>query len=78
MKTPDTTKQQLAICIRNDGYPVSLEVRKVYRVVSDTGADEHHFIRVLDESGESYLYPSEYFILVDLPDDVREAIFITA
>ncbi len=71
-------KQQLAVCIQNDGYPASLEVRKVYQVVPDVPAFEHGYIRVVDESGEDYLYPSSYFVLIDLPEAVSEAIFLTA
>ncbi len=48
---------QFAVCIKNEGYPVSLEVRKIYRVITYTHAAEHQYIRVIDESGEDYLYP---------------------
>ena len=54
-----------AICVRNDRYPVSLELRKRYRVLPDKFADEHQMIRVIDESGEDYLYPSRFFVRVD-------------
>ncbi|MGC8492644.1 MAG: hypothetical protein ACP5SH_12995 [Syntrophobacteraceae bacterium] len=67
---PDT----FAICIRNDGYPVSLEVWKVYRVIPDPRADEHSFVRVIDESGEDYLYPKGYFVGIQLPKAAREAL----
>ena len=48
------------ICIRNDDYPASLEKRKIYVQISDTEAETHHHIRVIDESGEDYLYPETY------------------
>jgi hypothetical protein len=51
-----------ALCVRNDGYPVSLELRKVYRVLADGRASKRHQLRVIDESGEDYLHPEEYFI----------------
>jgi hypothetical protein len=56
-----------AICIGNEGYPASLELRKVYEVISDAAAENHQLIRVVDESGEDYLYPTEYFGPIELP-----------
>jgi hypothetical protein len=50
---------RLAICVKNRGYPAALEVRKVYRVVPDREAAAHRLLRVIDESGEDYLYPRE-------------------
>ena len=58
--------QQFAICIRNDNYPASLEVRKIYQVLPDKTV-EPEFIRVIDESGEDYLYPASFFESVSLP-----------
>ncbi len=57
-----------AICISNEGYPASLEVRKVYRVLPDADAERHARLRVIDESGEDYLYPEEYFAPVEIPE----------
>src|SRR5438093_4149528 len=51
------TKSKFAVCIKNKGYPASLELRKIYRVVPDDVAAKHGQIRVTDESGEDYLYP---------------------
>ncbi len=73
-----TGGHQLVICIRNDEYPVSLEVRKVYEVIPDTVSATHHLVRVIDESGEDYLYPEDYFMLVDLPQPVRVALELAA
>jgi hypothetical protein len=56
------------LCIRNDGYPASLEVRKVYRSLPDAVALSRGFVRVVDESGDDYLYPSECFVPVELPE----------
>jgi hypothetical protein len=60
----------LAICLSNKGFD-DLEEAKVYRVVRDTKAAEVGCIRVVDESGEDYLYPASRFAMLDLPDDVR-------
>jgi len=49
-------KNQFAICIGNENYPASLEVRKIYQILPDTQASKHNLIRVIDESGEDYLY----------------------
>ena len=55
------------LCVNNDGYPASLEVRKVYRSLPDPVAASRGFVRVVDESGEDYLYRSELFVAVELP-----------
>jgi hypothetical protein len=49
------------VCVKNEGYPASLELRKIYQVLPDARAVEHQMIRVIDESGEDYLYPANYF-----------------
>lgn len=61
------SKTQFAICVKNQGYLASLELRKVYQVLSDDKAARHRLIRVIDESGEDYLYPRNFFIAIDLP-----------
>jgi hypothetical protein len=61
---------EFAICVANDGYD-DLEVWKVYPVLPDPSAVELGCIRVIDESGEDYLYPAERFAAVDLPKLVR-------
>lgn len=63
-----------AICIRNDGYPAALEPRKIYVVLPDASAATHQFIRIIDESGEDYLYPQDYFILTKFPPAVVAAL----
>lgn len=68
----------LVICIHNADYPASLEVRKVYEVVPDEQATRHHMIRIIDESGEDYLYPDAYFLPVELPRLVRVALKLAA
>jgi len=66
-------KKQFAICVRNDNYPASLEKWKVYQILPDAAAAEHHYLRVVDESGEDYLYPADYFVSIELPLLVQEA-----
>ena len=61
------------ICVRNEGYAASLELRKVYQAVPDAVATERHFVRVIDESGEDYLYPEEYFVPIELPRAAERA-----
>ena len=58
---------EFLLCVSNKSYPASLEVRKVYRGLPDPVAASRGFVRVIDESGEDYLYPSEYFVAVELP-----------
>jgi hypothetical protein len=60
-------KPQFAICVNNDDYPASLELHKVYRLLTDDQAEREGDLRVIDESGEDYLYPRKYFVLVELP-----------
>jgi len=60
-------QRKFALCLRNEGNPASLEVFKVYRVVSPHRHDDLQDIRVVDESGEDYLYPRENFLPIKLP-----------
>lgn len=66
-------RPQFVVCVKNQGYAASLELRKIYLVVEDARAEEHGLIRVIDESGEDYLYPAEYFAAIELPQAVEEA-----
>ena len=61
------------LCVRNDGYPASLEVRKVYLTVPDVAAAGRRLVRVIDESGEEYLYPADLFVPIDLPQSAAKA-----
>jgi hypothetical protein len=58
---------RVAVCIKNTGYPASLELRKIYRVIPDQEAAAEREVRVVDESGEDYLYPASWFVEVELP-----------
>jgi hypothetical protein len=68
-------KHEFVVCIDNHGYEVSLETRKLYEVIADTDAEKHHQIRIIDESGEDYLYPAALFDRVNLPAQVLERVF---
>jgi hypothetical protein len=67
-------RSHFVICIENSEYPASLEKRKIYETVLDADAEKHGQIRVIDESGEDYLYPSECFVNANLPEDIRAAV----
>jgi hypothetical protein len=68
-----STQQQFAICVQNEGYPASLELWKVYRVLPDNKATKHQLIRVVDESGEDYLYDQSWFVPIKLPQAAKAA-----
>ena len=68
------TAPKFVLCIKNDNYPASLEVRKIYQVMPDVLAASKHFIRVIDESGDDYLYPESYFLAVELPQATVKAL----
>ena len=70
--------RHFAVCINNRGYPASLELHKIYRVLPDEGAAEDGDIRVIDESGEDYLYPADRFVEVELPQTVRRSLLHAA
>jgi hypothetical protein len=63
----NTSGARFVLCVRNKDYPASLELRKVYQLLPDDRAMKHHQMRVIDESGEDYLYPEEYFVPIKLP-----------
>lgn len=67
--------QIFALCIGNRDCE-DLEIRKIYQVLPDDDAEKEGYIRVIDESGEDYLYPQAYFILVQLPREAQEALMV--
>jgi hypothetical protein len=71
-------KKQFYICVDNTGYEASLERRKIYQAVSDAAAARLDLIRIVDESGESYLYPDDMFVSVSLTASVRKAVMQAA
>jgi len=72
MKKTRSTKSYV-LCVRNDGYPASLLVRRLYERVPDRSAAARGLVRVVDESGEDYLYPEKFFVPLALPRPVTRA-----
>jgi hypothetical protein len=70
--------KQLVVCIDNDGYAASLEKRKIYLALPDTDAGKHGLLRIVDESGDDYLYPKTFFRPIVLPQGVRKAVLAAA
>ena len=69
-----TESTHFAVCVHNTGNEASLELRKLYEVISDPDAEMTGMIRVIDESGEDYLFPAGFFVRVPLPVAVEEAV----
>jgi hypothetical protein len=65
---------RFAVCLNNSDYPASLELHKIYRVIPDEEAALDGDLRVIDESGEDYLYPADFFAVIELPPAVEQAI----
>ena len=67
-------KTQFVICVKNEDYPASLQLWKVYRVLADEKAERRNLLRVVDESGEDYLFSASYFVPVELPQAAKTAL----
>jgi hypothetical protein len=67
-------RSSYVLCVRNRGYRASLERRKVYRQIADAWAHRHDLVRIVDESGEDYLYPRSYFVSIPIPKAARTAL----
>ncbi len=65
---------QFVVCVKNKGYAASLELRKLYQFIADRTAPKLGMIRVVDESGEDYLYPTDFFVPVQLPQSAEKAV----
>ena len=70
--------KQLVVCIKNEGYAASLEKRKLYLSLRDPAAEKHGLIRIVDESGDDYLYPKLFFRPIALPLAVKRAVLAAA
>ena len=70
--------KQFFVCIDNDGHHASLEKRKIYVALPDSDAEEHGLLRIIDKSGDDYLYPKALFRLIDLPENLRKAVLSAA
>jgi hypothetical protein len=65
---------RFAVCVENEGYDVSLERNKIYRLLPDPEAESEGDVRVVDESGEDYLYPADWFVPIDVPEAVAASL----
>jgi hypothetical protein len=70
--------KQLVVCIDNEGYPASLEKRKIYVSLRDPAAEKHGQLRIIDESGDDYLYPKMFFRPIALPQSIKKAVLAAA
>jgi len=68
----------LVVCVSNEGYRASLEKRKIYLSLRDTDAEKHGLLRIVDESGDDYLYPKAFFRPIALPQSVKKAVLAAA
>jgi len=71
---PKPNDVRFVICIENEGYEASLERLKLYLEIRDSDAKSNDQVRVIDESGEDYLYPNRFFATIDLPQSVRRVL----
>ena len=65
--------QRYVLCVKNRGNPAALEVRKIYRQIKDAPAESRGLVRVIDESGEDYLYPAAFFVPIEVPREAARA-----
>ncbi|MGR3320239.1 MAG: hypothetical protein ACUZ8O_17370 [Candidatus Anammoxibacter sp.] len=70
-------EKKFVLCIRNEECE-DLELRKIYQVIPDKSASKNGYFRIVDESGEDYLYPESYFILVKLPRKAQDALMVAS
>jgi len=69
-----SASKQLVVCINNEGYPASLEKRKIYVLLRDPVAEKRGLLRIVDESGDDYLYPKMLFRSIALPQSIKKAV----
>ena len=73
-----TPAKHLVVCLKNEGYPASLEKRKIYVALPDPAAEKHGLVRIIDESGEDYLYSKKFFRPIALPASLKRAVLAAA
>jgi len=73
-----SAKRRYVVCVNNDGYAASLEKRKIYQALPDAGATAHDLLRVIDESGEDYLYPAKWFVPINVSPTMAKALALAA
>ena len=80
MKRPNSKKARVrfVVCVRNKGYEASLDVGKFYRVIPDSEAEGHGYLRIVDESGEDYGYASDRFFPIDIPRPLEKVLLKAA
>ncbi len=78
MKKTGRSRVRFVVCIKNKGYEVSLELCKLYRLVSDQDAERRGYLRVIDESGEDYGYSAKRFLSIEIPKPVERALLEAA
>jgi hypothetical protein len=71
-------KGGVVVCVNNKNYQASLEPRKIYQAIPDSGAARHRLVRVIDESGEDYLYPRDFFLPIEVPKAIERVLFASA
>ncbi len=76
MKRKGKPEMQFAVCINNEGYPSSLEVGKLYRILPDDEATSHGYLRVIDESGEDYGYSNDRFFQIEVPEALEKTLLV--
>jgi hypothetical protein len=69
-----SAKRRFVVCVRNDGYEASLERTKIYAVLPDKNAERDGELRVVDESGEDYLFSADRFVSIEVPAAVRQSL----
>ena len=77
MTTKPNTHTDFMLCINNNGCD-DLSLRKFYQILPDASADKKDYIRVIDDSGEDYLYPADYFFQLELPQEAEQALLVAA
>ena len=71
------SEARFAICINDGGYIDDLKVRRVYQILPDESAAKSNYLRVVDETGEDYLYPANLFVQIEVPYEAEEALLLT-
>lgn len=67
-------KRRFVLCINNKGYEASLISRKIYKIIPDEQAEQDDFVRVIDESGEDYLFHMSRFVFIELPEEIERVL----
>ncbi len=78
MEAENTVELRFAICVKNDGHEDDLKVRTVYQILPDESAARSEYVRVIDETGEDYLYPAAYFVPVEVTPEAARTLVLAA